>query len=118
MFFTARQLEQMHRTSGCIVLPYRARLTPAARDWVRLKKVQIGYGDEAMAQSTVSCCDGPRPRSGSGRAVDGGAVDGGAVDGGAGLPWLWWCDGPCAAAKAAIVEMRRESNLLPLDIAG
>lgn len=108
MFFTARQLEQMHRTSGCIVLPYRARLTPAARDWVRLKKVPIGYGDEAMAQSTVSCCDGPGPKSGSDRAADGAT----------GLPLLWWCDGPCAAARAAIVDMGRETNLVPVDIAG
>ncbi len=105
MFFTARQLEQMHRSKGCIVLPYQARLTPAARDWVRLNKVQIGYGDEKLAD--VSCCEGPAPRITRAQASGDGQR----------LSWLWWCDGPCAAARAAIVGMGREANLVPLDLA-
>ena len=32
MIFTARQLEDLHRTNGHVVLPYGARLTPLAVD--------------------------------------------------------------------------------------
>src|SRR5204863_10046467 len=47
MIFTARQLEELHKTNGHIVLPYRARLSPMAQDWVRAKKIQLGYSDNA-----------------------------------------------------------------------
>ena len=31
MIFTARQLEELHRTNGHVTLPYRARLSPLAQ---------------------------------------------------------------------------------------
>lgn len=106
MFITARQLEEIYRTQGRVVLPYRARLTPAARDWARLKKVSIGYGDEAPAQACVSCCDG-QPGAAGVRSD---------VPAAQSLPWLWWCDGPCPAVKAAIAGIGREANLAALDL--
>jgi hypothetical protein len=30
--------------------------------------------------------------------------------------WLWWCDGPCGAAKAAVAQQARETNLQPLPV--
>ena len=48
MIFTQRQLDQLLKLQGKIVLPYRARLSPAARDWVRHNKVAIGYDDSAF----------------------------------------------------------------------
>jgi ribose 5-phosphate isomerase RpiB len=30
--------------------------------------------------------------------------------------FLWWCDGPCGAAKAAILAHARDANLLPVEI--
>ncbi len=100
MFFTARQLEQMHKAQGRIVLPYSARLTPAARDWLKLKNLTIGYGDESMSSSCVSCCDSDKK-----------------IEAAPALPWLWWCDGPCGATKAAIVGMSKEANLSAMDLA-
>ena len=49
MIFTARQLEDLHKSNGHVVLPYGARLTPLAVDWARGKKIAVGYGpDELM----------------------------------------------------------------------
>jgi len=51
MIVTARQLEDLHRASGSnghVTLPYRARLTPLGSDWVRAKKIVIGYSDVPM----------------------------------------------------------------------
>jgi hypothetical protein len=107
MFITARQLEEMYKAHGRIVLPYRTRLTPAAQDWSRLKKVQVGYGDDDLSKACVTCCDGGKPRANGAHAAGDKQT----------LPWLWWCDGPCAAAKAAVAGMSREANLTALDIA-
>ena len=38
MIFTQRQIELLHNGNGHIVLPYRARLTPLAQDWVRQRR--------------------------------------------------------------------------------
>jgi hypothetical protein len=113
MFFTARQLETFHRESGSngqLVLPYRARLTPAAQDWVKLKKLALGYSDDA-----ASPCRGR-----SQNAVPGGAVSRTTADGaGAGTssaPLLWWCDGPCGPAKAALMAQAKESPARAVDL--
>jgi ribose 5-phosphate isomerase RpiB len=29
---------------------------------------------------------------------------------------LWWCDGPCGAAKAAVAAQARETNLQPMPV--
>ncbi len=91
MFYTARQLESLLKESGTIVLPYRARLTPAARDFVREKKISVGYAD----------LESPMGREGSQNPVQ---------------PYLWWCDGPCGIAKAAISSVASDSPLQPMVI--
>lgn len=95
MIYTARQLEDLHRANGQIVLPYGARLTPLAVDWASAKKIKVGYGNvepprvqsEAKAQATADA-----------------------------RPLLWWCDGPCGSAKAAVVAQGKESSLAAVDI--
>ena len=106
MFVTVRNLEDLYRQSGSnghVVLPYRARLTPLAQDWVRAKRVAVGYSDgEAQA---------PQVRA----ATPAGAAASAAVSSPAGAT-LWWCDGPCGPAKAALVAFEKESSLRALDV--
>jgi hypothetical protein len=104
MIFTARQLEDLHKSNGHVVLPYGARLTPLAVDWARAKKIVVGYGpDELVRQSNSSA---------SPRGI--GTLDG-AKPQTAGA-FLWWCDGPCGAAKAAVGALAKESSLSPIDL--
>jgi hypothetical protein len=97
VIYTARQLEQLHKTNGHVTLPYHARLTPAAQDWVRARRRNIEYTD---GESKAPCLcpaqhpDGTPPRN----------------------TFLWWCDGPCGAAKAAILAHAREANLLAVEV--
>ncbi|MDB5296252.1 MAG: hypothetical protein JWO31_2235 [Phycisphaerales bacterium] len=112
MFYTARQLDALLResgTAGSLVLPYRARLTPAAQDWVRLKKVKLGYGDLASA-------GGPAAAGGSPSSVAAVGGTGGGEAGAAANVLLWWCDGPCGPAKAAITAQAKESPLKAVEV--
>lgn len=101
MIYTARQLEDMWKANGSngqVVLPYRARLSPMASDWIKAKRITIGYNDDGAAKveskpSKESAA--PAPAAGS---------------------FLWWCDGPCGTAKAALSAQARESNLGQIDI--
>ena len=107
MIFTARQLEEMHKSNGSITLPYRARLTPLAQDWIKQKKIEIGYSDLdsktiiGRAQLAVS----REYRSPGNSAAN------------ATAKLLWWCDGPCGPAKAALMAQSKESSLNELGIA-
>jgi hypothetical protein len=97
MIFTARQLEELHRSNGHVTLPYRARLTPLAQDWLRQHKIAIGYSD-------VDTSSGRKKAEAAGGAVTGGT-------------WMWWCDGPCGPAKAALLSVAREAALQANEIA-
>jgi ribose 5-phosphate isomerase RpiB len=106
LIFTARQLEDLHKSNGHVVLPYGARLTPLAVDWARGKKIQIGYGpDELVKQSNCA-----KPATGIGA----GATDKTQAAG----AFLWWCDGPCGAAKAAVGAQAKESSLSAVELPG
>jgi hypothetical protein len=100
MIFTARQLEDLHRANGHVVLPYGARLTPLAVDWARAKKIVVGYGPDELVKS-----------QGNGAAKGIAIADGAKAQAGAAGAFLWWCDGPCGAAKAAVGALAKESNL-------
>jgi hypothetical protein len=97
MIFTARQLEELHRTNGHVTLPYRARLTPLAQDWLKQKKIVVGYADvdvkppSSATQAEPSLAPSPQ--------------------------FVWWCDGPCGPAKAALMAQSKESSLSELGIA-
>ena len=104
MIYTARQLEDLWKANGSngqVVLPYRARLSPMASDWIKAKRITIGYSDDgaikvepaSKGKETV-----PVPVS-----IAAGS-------------FLWWCDGPCGTAKAALSAQARESNLGQIDI--
>jgi ribose 5-phosphate isomerase RpiB len=95
MIFTQRQLEALHGGNGEIVLPYRARLSPLAADWVRRKKISVGYGDVTANLAPKLGASSPLPGE-SPKDVG---------------KFAWWCDGPCGAAKGAIMGMAREANL-------
>jgi ribose 5-phosphate isomerase RpiB len=95
MIFTQRQLEALHNGNGQLVLPYRARLSPLAQDWIRTKKIMIGYAD---IEPNFSPKLGAASRLPVQRPSEAGR-------------FLWWCDGPCGPAKAAIAELSRQSNL-------
>jgi hypothetical protein len=104
MIFTARQLEELHKSNGHVVLPYGARLTPLAADWARGKRIQVGYGpDELVKESkaVTSPSDDTKPQAAAVATAE---------------SFLWWCDGPCGAAKAAVGAIGKESSMLPLDV--
>jgi len=97
MILTQRQLEQLWKLNGKIVLPYRARLTPAAQDWIRHGKITIGY-DEVKIDLTAPKATGVNPCvTLSGK-------------------YLWWSDGPDGVAKAAIGMSGREVKLESMSI--
>ena len=53
MIYTARQLEDLWKANGSngqVVLPYRARLSPMASDWIKSKRIIIGYSDDTAAK--------------------------------------------------------------------
>ncbi len=133
MIVTARQLEDLHRQNGSnghVTLPYRARLTPLAADWIRLKKIALGYGDIAKpangnghghgeANAAVAapkadgaCCTGCAHDAATGAAPTACCGTGSTGTGG----FLWWCDGPCGPAKAALLAQEKESTLTALDV--
>ena len=106
MFVTVRQLEDLYRgngSNGRVVLPYRARLTPLAQDWVRAKRVVLGYSDGEARTN-----DGPQSPAPGAAASAAQPSSSGAT--------LWWCDGPCGPAKAALVAYEKESSLKALDV--
>jgi hypothetical protein len=117
MFFTARQLETLHREgggNGQLVLPYRARLTPAAQDWLKIKKLVIGYSDDSATPFR-----GRSPNAVSGGTAfgaDAGTGSTGAGSSAATAPLLWWCDGPCGPAKAALMAQAKESPARAVDL--
>ena len=114
MIYTARQLEQLHKASGHVTLPYNARLTPAAQDWMRARKLAIEYTDGESPLSVrpqggaCSKCSGPGNPAGQAGAIHDETSPRGT--------FLWWCDGPCAAAKAAILAHARETFLVPVEV--
>jgi len=96
---TARQLDELHKAAGGkgqVVLPYRARLTPMASDWVRSKSVTIGYSD-ATAQKPVE--KEKAPSAPAAKAGD----------------YLWWCDGPCGQIKAAIAMEAKQAGMRQIE---
>lgn len=98
MIYTARQLEDLHKTNGHVVLPYGARLTPLAVDWTRAKKITVGYGPDEL----VKASNGKPAATITPQQSPAGA-------------YLWWCDGPCGAAKAAVGALARESSITAID---
>src|SRR4051812_49758726 len=98
MIVTARQLEDLHRQNGAngtITLPYRARLSPLAQDWVRAKKITLGYSDveKSANGSTASHTEvsGLAQQAGCGCAGGGQSHACGCTTSSGGF--LWWCDG-------------------------
>jgi len=110
MIVTARQLEDLHRQSGGnghVTLPYRARLTPLASDWIRSRKIVIGYSD-------VSTASDANASPAKGQAAESAPLA--ASHASSSSAFLWWCDGPCGPAKAAVTAHAKEASLGALDL--
>jgi ribose 5-phosphate isomerase RpiB len=97
LIFTARQLEEQLKRDGQVTLPYRARLTPLAQDWIRQRGIKIGYSDVAAPEKEKS-----KPAEVIGSSSGG--------------RWMWWADGPCGPAKAALLTVARETNLQTIEV--
>ena len=104
MIYTARQLQDLHKTNGHVTLPVGSRLTPLAQDWLKQKKVAIAYGSGAPVAKPLDSDSRPNLSAG----VLGSPSTSDAV--------LWWCDGPCGQAKAAIAAQSRESRLDAMNV--
>ena len=118
MIVTARQLEDLHRSNGSnghVTLPYRARLSPLAQDWVRAKKIALGYADVDAPSNGAARSAAPAPPPGQPLAasrVDAPpAAPSPAPGPSASGSILYWCDGPCGPSKAALVGMEKEAPL-------
>ena len=109
MIFTARQLEELHKSNGHVTLPVGARLTPMAHDWTRSRKVAVVYDGQltpaagAASAARSSAVQAPQAIAPSSAPAPAGQI-------------LWWCDGPCGAAKAALAAVGREANVAPMTI--
>jgi hypothetical protein len=120
MIITARQLDDLHRQNGSnghVVLPYRARLTPLAQDWIKAKRVALGYSDVGkpangnggvVAVASAAAPGEPKPEGCCTKC----AHDAGPC---CSTAYLWWCDGPNGPAKAALMSHEKESGLKALD---
>jgi ribose 5-phosphate isomerase RpiB len=98
MIFTARQLEDLHKSDGHVRLPIGARLTPLASDWVRRRKIEVLYDGQSSSVKSPSV-----ETSSSATPTLANAT-------------LWWCDGPCGPAKAALAAQASETNLQPMNV--
>jgi len=106
MIFTARQLEDLHKTNGHVTLPVGARLTPMASDWARSRKIAIVFdGQSATAAGVASAARSSLAQAPQALAPSSAPAPAGQI--------LWWCDGPCGAAKAALAAVGREANIAP-----
>src|SRR5438105_161926 len=109
MIITARQLEDLHRQNGAnghVTLPYRARLTPLAIDYIKQRKLVLGYSSVTTASAQQNNSTAPHTPPLAASRTNAAATP---------TPshgWiLYWCDGPCGPAKAAVVSSEKESNL-------
>src|SRR5918993_1746213 len=100
MIVTARQLEDLHRSNGSnghVTLPYRARLSPLAQDWVRARKVVLGYAETDAPQNgafqTVVPASLPEQPLAASRTDA--PPSSPSAPNGASASILYWCDGPC-----------------------
>ena len=70
MIFTARQLQDLHKTNGHVTLPVGARLTPMAADWARSRKIAVVYDGQAptsvVSSATAKAAPPPPGRSSGG----------------------------------------------------
>ncbi|MBC8106449.1 MAG: hypothetical protein H7Z14_07665 [Anaerolineae bacterium] len=97
MIVTARQLEALHRDSGKnghVTLQAGTTLSPLAREWLRNARVEIEYV-EAEVLGRTEHKERPTESSRLSRV-------------------MWWCDGPCPVAKAALMMQKSFVHLRPI----
>jgi hypothetical protein len=117
MIFTARQLQALHSGNGGngqLVLPYRARLTPLAQDWIKQRKIVLGYSDVEVDPKSLASSNRDASAGATATSLASSREDAKPQAGGGTL--VWWCDGPCGPAKAALLTQARESNHVTTEI--
>src|SRR3954452_9033922 len=86
MIVTVRQLEDLHKRNGSnghVTLPYRARLTPLAHDWLRHRNIKLDHADaDSTAPSPIAVAAQPSLAVSQPTAPSQPGSS------------LWWCDGP------------------------
>lgn len=131
MYISARQLEDLHRAAGGngrVVLPYGARLTPLAADWVRHRRVKVGYGPAeittaeaahpSVGESSRAAAPAPLAVPAAPSAASHASASRSDLAAPSALPYVWWCDGPSGPAKAAAAAVAREAHLQESDHPG
>lgn len=115
MIFSARQLQELHKSNGHVTLPVGSRLTPMARDWVRSRKIEVLYdGQHKSPARDTGVPPVPEATSTGRMPVSRGSISPSAPTLAGQI--LWWCDGPCGAAKAALASIAKESNVQPMPV--
>src|SRR5688572_476193 len=105
MIYTARQLQELQKTNGHVTLPVGSRLTPLAQDWSKQKNIAVVFGESVKGRAAILMSSSASHAS---RVVSASPSTADAV--------LWWCDGPCGQAKAAIAAQARETQLEALTV--
>lgn len=103
MIYTARQLDQLFKAQGHVTLSPYARLTPLAADWLRARKISITWGEAKTGNPAPAAAAAVAAHASQAMPAAGGSI-------------LWWCDGPCGQAKAALTAFERPASLRPLDV--
>src|SRR2546423_14390191 len=114
MILTARQLEDLHKSTGGnghLTLPYRARLTPLACDWVKARKIVLGYSDVPAPGAANTIAAPPVEPLAASHSPDQQRKYEPASGPSGAAPYLWRCDGPCGPAKAALTAHEKELRL-------
>jgi hypothetical protein len=102
MYLSARQLQDLLKSGGELVLPFGTRLTPAAQDLARSRKLEIRFDVTAKSPTQTSQIKSPEPVQAVAHA-------------GAGS-FFWWCSTRSGTAKAAIAMVSREAPLRSIEV--
>jgi ribose 5-phosphate isomerase RpiB len=93
---------------------------------VRAKRITLGYADVQKPSSAATAPAAATEEKSDGKSCCGGCAHDQATGAtpaisccgskGTAEGFLWWCDGPCGPAKAAITAQAKESSLKELDL--
>jgi hypothetical protein len=98
MYLSARQVQEMMRSAGRIVLPVGARLTPSAADWVR-------QGGHTFVRSEAEVTPQMTEQNALGKE---------ALIKSSSAPLLWWTATPSATLKAAISTLGARTSAIDI----
>ncbi len=85
-------------------------MSPLAQDWVRSRKIALGYSDAEASdgKQADAAASETTPEQSGGESPARQQIVPGTI--------LWWCDGPCGPAKAAIAAQAKDSILRAIEL--